>query len=110
MTNFTPPAAHEIKAWPKYFFQMVMEHKKFELRKNDRNYKVGDILYIREWNPDNQQYTGNALHAVIKYVLTGTDAFGLPWGEGGYILREDFCILSFEVMHKEYSVDAINPQ
>lgn len=108
MTEFEPPKVHELKAWPKFYIEMMAEHKKFELRKNDRGYKVGDILWIREWDPDVMQYTGNALHAVIKYILYGDspDMRDLNVKNLERILPPDFCIMSFEIMHKEYHIDA----
>ena len=42
---------HELKTWPE-FFEAVRERKKtFELRHNDRNYKVSDHLRLREFDP-----------------------------------------------------------
>ena len=51
---------HEIKILPKYFRLVATPHggvKRFELRKDDRNYQAGDTVTLREW--DGQEYTGN---------------------------------------------------
>ena len=37
---------HELKIWPE-FFEMDLTVKPFEIRKNDRNYKTGDILVLK---------------------------------------------------------------
>lgn len=42
---------HELKTWPE-FYRAVQDNKKtFELRFNDRDYKVGDELLLREFEP-----------------------------------------------------------
>ena len=47
---------HDLKIEPVYFEQKLYGHKPWEIRKNDRNYKEGDILQLREW--ENGSYTG----------------------------------------------------
>lgn len=47
---------HQIKIAPKYFNAVVAGSKKAELRKDDRGYKVGDVLSLCEWK--HGSYTG----------------------------------------------------
>jgi hypothetical protein len=42
---------HDLKIWPQYFVEVAAEQKTFEIRKNDRDYQVGDVLRLREWEP-----------------------------------------------------------
>ena len=35
---------HELKTLPEYFDAVFMGKKNFEIRKNDRDYKVGDYV------------------------------------------------------------------
>jgi len=67
----------------------LMNGKNFELRKNDRDYHVGEVLILEEWNPRSETYTGNVAFREITYVMKGSECvrFGLT---GGY------CILGLE--------------
>lgn len=74
-----PPTIHELKTWNKYFDEVFMGHKTFEVRKNDRNFKKGDTLILKEWNPETQQYTGREMARNVTYILEG-GSFGLEKG------------------------------
>ena len=57
---------HDLKIHTK-FFQAIEEGKKnFEIRINDRDYKVGDIVKLREYNMDH--YTGREVTRKITYI------------------------------------------
>lgn len=58
---------HELKIYPKYFDAVLNGNKQFEIRKNDRNFQVGDNIFLREW--DNIKYSGRTIFAEITYVL-----------------------------------------
>lgn len=62
---------HELKCWPGYFQDISRGLKTFEIRHNDRNFKSGDILYLREWSPDSREYSGRSLRRIVTYTLTG---------------------------------------
>lgn len=57
---------HELKILPEYFDAVISGRKRFEIRKNDRDYKVGDQLILKEWSQDN--YTGDSYKAEITYI------------------------------------------
>ena len=61
---------HELKI-PPIYFQAVWDGKKtFEVRKNDRGYKLNDIIVLKEW--DVTKYTGPAVCKRVVYMLTDT--------------------------------------
>lgn len=49
---------HTLKSWPQFFKEILLENKTFEIRKDDRGFKVGDEILLREWNNESLVYTG----------------------------------------------------
>lgn len=58
---------HELKTLPEYYEAVRLGEKPFEVRKNDRDYKVGDTLHLKEWAAG--EYTGRSLMKPATYVL-----------------------------------------
>lgn len=88
---------HAIKVWPEYFNALVTGLKPFELRKNDRDYRVGDALRLRVWDPDSSEYTGAEVAMNVTYVLAGDEGerFGL---KPGYAVLGLSCMSADEVL------------
>lgn len=84
------PIEHELKTHPDPFTEVWNGRKRFEFRLNDRDYRVGDTLRLREWVPDGAEsdddgfglagrYTGRIWCGRVTYALYGPD-FGVPEG------------------------------
>ena len=74
------PMVHDLKAWPKPFAASKTGIKPFEVRLNDRGYQVGDIIVLFEYDPDKEQYTGDACcPGKVVYILEGGQ-FGIQPG------------------------------
>lgn len=85
---------HELKIWPDSFAALVAGDKKAEFRENDRDFRVGDVLVLKEWVPRRyaltkrmetesyiDHYTGDELRATVTHILDGlTNNFGVPPG------------------------------
>ncbi len=74
---------HELKLLPQYFNDVENGIKNFEIRKNDRDYKVGDTLLLREWSKETG-YTGKEIERKVDYIHKGDGQFGIA---------EGYCIL-----------------
>lgn len=58
---------HNLKINPEYFEAVLSGLKKFEIRKNDRNYKVGDSIILAECS--NGEFSGRTFSAEITYII-----------------------------------------
>ncbi|HEY2763338.1 MAG TPA: ASCH/PUA domain-containing protein [Pseudonocardiaceae bacterium] len=72
-------AEHELKTWPEYFQAIKRGDKTFELRRNDRDFQVGDILRLSEWEPTTGTYSGSELLVRVTHLMVG-GVFGLEPG------------------------------
>lgn len=68
---------HEVKCNKKEFQFVYLGSKSFELRVNDRNYQVGDSLYLKEFDPETKTFSGRWIIKRITYILFGP-SYGLP--------------------------------
>lgn len=81
---------HYLKTVNPYFGKVWDGVKLFEHRKNDRDFQVNDIVYLQEFYPENQFFSGAEIKVKIKFVLK--DFQGLD---------KDYCVFSFEVLERE---------
>lgn len=73
------PIEHRLKCWPGPFRGLVSGAKKFEYRKNDRDYRVGDTLLLEEYDQHEQAYTSVQVRRRITWISNGPD-WGIPKG------------------------------
>jgi len=86
---------HELKTWPDRFNDMLSGIKTFELRFNDRNFKVGDILILQEYRQNDGEYTGRTIIRSVIYILEG---FGLK--DGYCVLGLGMPVVTREMLEK----------
>lgn len=63
---------HYLKTWTPFFKDIKNGIKNFEVRKNDRDYEVGDTLILEEFEPTTEKYTGAWIPKEIIYKLDDT--------------------------------------
>ena len=75
---------HELKTWPEPFVAILDGRKRFEIRRDDRGFAVGDVLNLQEWDP-------SAVNTSLSYLL-GTEP-----ARGDYTGRECFVTVTYLV-------------
>jgi hypothetical protein len=85
--------AHELKVHTRFFSDLFNGKKTFEVRKNDRGFKIGNILILRDYNDTKEEYNGGYIIAVVTYVLHG----------GDYGIEEGYVCMCFDIIFKEDS-------
>lgn len=75
---------HELKILPQYYDDVAKCRKTFELRKDDRDFKVGEVLILREYDQGKDEFTGRMTVRNIGYILRNCPEYGLA---------EGYCIL-----------------
>ncbi len=58
----------EKKILSEFFDAIVAGKKKYELRLNEFEAAEGDVLFLREWNPERQEYTGREVEKIVTYA------------------------------------------
>ena len=76
---------HELKILPEYFEAVLDGVKTFELRRDDRNFQVGEGIELKEF--DGEKYTGREVPVEIVYKLDG----------GNFGLEKGYCILGIKI-------------
>lgn len=76
---------HELKTLSGFFQSVLDEVKLFELRYDDRGFKIGDKLVLKEYDDGIFKYTGRSVKVIITYMLKGFPG-----------LEQDFVILGIK--------------
>ena len=73
------------KILTKYFKAVRAREKNFEIRKDEDNIQIGDLIVLEEWD-DFYGYSGQVVRRYVKYVLRNAPEFGL---------KEGYCIIGW---------------
>ena len=73
-----PFKIHELKTIQPYFDFVNTSIKRFEVRKNDRNFQEGDFLLLKEYTPKSDTYSGKEILCRVLYILDKGKKTGLP--------------------------------
>lgn len=76
------PRHHDLKIAPLHFLMVESGDKTWELRKNDRDYSIGDTFTLKRWSMG--RFDGKEIHGTIGGLWVD-----LPGLEDGY------CIFTF---------------
>jgi hypothetical protein len=73
---------HKLKCTNPFFQQTLKGQKNWELRKNDRNYQIGDWIILQEHAPESDEFSGNFIAGQIVNILQDSEG-----------LKKGYCIL-----------------
>lgn len=59
---------HKLKTWRSYFYAVTSGAKNFEIRKNDRDFKEGDMLILQCFDPKTETYDGQEVSRTVSYM------------------------------------------
>jgi hypothetical protein len=76
---------HELNTRPEQFAALWSREKTCEIRKADRDFQVRDLLVLKEYRPETDEYSGREIDALVTNIQAG---FGLP---------QDLVVLSIRV-------------
>lgn len=85
---------HELKCLTEFYPDVVNGNKPFEVRRDDRNFKIGDVIKLNEvetialipktdFISSYEEYTGRTCTLLVTYKLTGE-----RWG-----IKDGYCVL-----------------
>ena len=76
---------HKLKIKSEHYINVINSTKTAEIRYNDRNYQVGDILNLNEID-ENGVFTGNKCAVIVTHVLNNNQ-----------YLQTGYVMLSFHI-------------
>lgn len=78
---------HKLKIWSKHFVSILLKQKTFEVRKDDRDFCVGDELILQEFNPVKKIFSRREVTCIITYKLDG----------GQFGIKKGYCVLGINI-------------
>lgn len=85
---------HELKSWPQFFRAIMAGDKTHDLRRSDdRNFRVGDRILLREFDPQSEAYTGETALVDVTYITSAAN----PCALSNEALHPNYCILSIRM-------------
>lgn len=80
---------HELKIKSRFYWDIYSRRKSFEIRNNDRNFRVGDVLRLKVIDPEPDMIPPR-LDCYVTYVLYHKD---FPDG-----IAPGYCVMGIRVM------------
>ena len=96
---------HELKIKAKYYLDIVSGAKTFEIRKDDRDYKVGDLIKFNVIQTEEDKENECFQYHIIPLYLSGEDkVFRITYilrNVPEYGLDKNYCILGIRMLKPE---------
>ena len=80
---------HELRCDFELFPDCVEGRKRFDIRKNDRGFRVGDVLKMLQTNRhDRDSYTGHHAFFSVDYIIQ----------DSNYGLKDGYCVMGITML------------
>lgn len=79
---------HQLKIESQFYNDIETAGKRFEVRRDDREYRVGDVLVLRECNSG--KLTGRIVYALVTYIHRNDLYYTF--------LIDGYCILGIDII------------
>jgi hypothetical protein len=103
---------HDLKSWPLPFMHVRSGAKRFEVRKNDRDYQQGDLVVLREFVPTKnvealfRAATGIYRNVVLDFTGAVEGPFRIGYVEKGALVPDGYCVFELIPMCDVTEVEA----
>ena len=82
---------HELKLHPRYFHRVADGTKTFEIRKNDRDFQVGDRLILNEFDPEQGWPSHGSYETLVAEIIYMTTAYQ----------QDGYCVLGIKLIEEQ---------
>lgn len=79
---------HQLKIESRFYDDIYVAGKRFEVRRDDRGYQVSDMLVMREIK--NGKLTGRIIYALVTYIHRNDVEYAF--------LADGYCILGIDII------------
>ncbi len=62
------PMLHTLKILPEYFAAVKNGSKTAEFRIDDRDFRIGDVLELKEWKVRKEEFSGRSIRKPITHI------------------------------------------
>ena len=98
-----PPRVHQVKSWMQFWDAINDMRKTHDLRKNDRDYRVGDYMSLVRWDQFSGRATGEDQLVKITFITDNK----VPCAFSSSALHRDYSILSIQRVHLRWEIKRI---
>ena len=88
------PVTHELKSWSMFYCDIISGCRTSDIRLNDRRYAVGDFMFLHDFDPVKQTYTGRNQTVEITYLQNNKSN---PCAISNLALSDDYVVLSIKL-------------
>lgn len=85
---------HNVKSWSHFFDAIVAGNKTHDLRKMDRDFRIGDHVILERYDNINGVYTGEKATVEVTYITSEKT----PCAFSSSVLDKGYCILSIKLI------------